>query len=138
MEQKETTVTVTTMINNNHDWLKKQIRSKYGSIQEFARLSGMRYTSINNLFAYRIPQKSQEKLVAEITQHIEKIDNKDLFMTNDERLAIRGMIFTNYKSVRAFCADFPEFSMTFVSNVLNGLRTKKDVKYFKLIETLKK
>ncbi len=135
---EETTVSVATMLNKNYDSLKEQIRSKYGSIQEFARLSGIRYTSINNLFAYRMPQKSQEKLVAQIKDKIEQIDNKDLFMTNDERLVIRGLMFTGYKSVRAFCADFPEFSMTFVSNVLNGLRTKKDIKYYKLLETLQK
>ena len=99
---EETTVSVATMLNKNYDSLKEQIRSKYGSIQEFARLSGIRYTSINNLFAYRMPQKSQEKLVAQIKDKINQIDNKDLFMTNDERLVIRGLMFTGYKSVRAY------------------------------------
>lgn len=128
----ETTITV-----KNHDALKQQIRSKYGSIQDFARLSGIRYTKINNLFAYRMPKASEEKLLQEINAKLNEIDSTDLFMTNEERLAIRGMIFTNYKSVRAFCADFPEFSMTFVSNVLNGVRTKKDTKYNAFVATLK-
>jgi hypothetical protein len=129
----ETTVTL-----KNYDALKQQIRNKYGSIQEFARISGIRYTKINNLFAYRMPKASEDKLVEEINAKIQSIDAADLFMTNDERLAIRGMIFTNYKSVRAFCADFPEFSMTFVSNVLNGVRTKKDAKYNAFVVTLQK
>jgi hypothetical protein len=85
-----------------------------------------------------MPKTSEDKLVAEIKEKLQQIDAADLFMTNEERLAIRGMIFTNYKSVRAFCADFPEFSMTFVSNVLNGVRTKKDAKYNAFVETLQK
>lgn len=129
----ETTITV-----KNHETLKQQIRSKYGSIQDFARLSGIRYTKINNLFAYRMPKASEDKLLQEINSKMNEIDPTDLFMTNEERLAIRGMIFSNYKSVRAFCADFPEFSMTFVSNVLNGVRTKKDAKYNAFVTTLKK
>lgn len=128
----ETTITV-----KNHDVLKQEIRNKYGSIQQFARLSGIRYSTINNLFAYRLPPASEQKLLSEIKGKIQTVQADDLFMTNEERLAIRGMIFTNYKSVRAFCADFPEFSMTFVSNVLNGIRTKKDTKYNAFVATLK-
>lgn len=128
----ETTITV-----KNHDVLKQEIRNKYGSIQQFARLSGIRYSTINNLFAYRLPPASEQKLLSEIKEKIQTVQADDLFMTNEERLAIRGMIFTNYKSVRAFCADFPEFSMTFVSNVLNGIRTKKDTKYNAFVATLK-
>jgi hypothetical protein len=132
------TIVETTITLKNYDSLKQQIRNKYGSIQEFARISGIRYTKINNLFAYRMPKASEDKLVEEIKSKINSIDAAELFMTNDERLAIRGMIFTNYKSVRAFCADFPEFSMTFVSNVLNGVRTKKDAKYNAFVLTLQK
>jgi hypothetical protein len=132
------TIVETTITLKNYDSLKQQIRNKYGSIQEFARISGIRYTKINNLFAYRMPKASEDKLVEEIKSKIDSIDAAELFMTNDERLAIRGMIFTNYKSVRAFCADFPEFSMTFVSNVLNGVRTKKDAKYNAFVLTLQK
>jgi len=118
--------------------LKNEIRKKYGTIQKFCEVSEFSYSKMNMLFANRMKKESEEKLITEVAvlvhQMVHQMVNQT--MSEEERKAIRGLIFSKHKNVRTFCMNHEEFSITFVSKIVNGQRRKKDKKYHRFIEII--
>lgn len=118
--------------------LKKEIRSKYGSIQNFASLAKISYSKMNMLFVGRMKKETEEKMIGEIKILLDSLLNQmvNQIMTEEERKNIRGIIFSKFKNVRTFCLDHDEFSISMVSKIVNGQRRKKDKKYQRFIEVI--
>ena len=111
--------------------LKNEIRKKYGTIQNFCKIAELSYSKMNMFFAGRFKPESEEKMYSNIKILVDSLVNQMVkqIMTEEERKAIRGIMFSKFKNVRTFCLDHDEFSLTFVSKVINGQRRKKDKKY---------
>jgi hypothetical protein len=121
--------TITNVEAKKH--LKKDIKEKYGTIQKFCEIAEFSYSKMNMLFANRMKKESEDKMISQVevlvNQMVKQMDNQ--IMTEDERKSIRGLIFSKHKNVRTFCMNHEEFSITFVSKIINGQRRKKDKKY---------
>lgn len=118
--------------------LKKEIRSKYGSIQNFALLANISYSKMNMLFVGRLKKGTEEKMISEIKVLLDSLLNQmvNQIMTEEERKNIRAIIFSKFKNVRTFCLDHDEFSISLVSKIVNGQRRKKDKKYHRFMEVI--
>jgi hypothetical protein len=118
--------------------LKKDIRLKYGTIQNFCQIAEISYSKMNMLFANRLKNETEEKMIMEISVLVNQMLNQMLnqIMTEEERKAIRGIIFSKFKNVRTFCMNHDEFSITFVSKIINGQRRKKDKKYERFVQVI--
>lgn len=134
MNQTETTVEVkeiNRISTEDKKALKSEIRKKYGSMYNFCKIAEISYSRINMFFVGRLKKESEEKLYSELKGLVESLLNQmdNQIMTEEERKNIRGIIFSKFKNVRTFCLDHDEFSITFVSKIVNGQRRKKDKKY---------
>ena len=118
--------------------LKKEIRSKYGSIQNFALLANISYSKMNMLFVGRLKKGTEENMISEIKVLLDSLLNQmvNQIMTEEERKNIRAIIFSKFKNVRTFCLDHDEFSISLVSKIVNGQRRKKDKKYHRFMEVI--
>lgn len=118
--------------------LKNEIRKRYGTIQNFCKLAELSYSKMNMFFAGRFKAESEEKMYSNIKILVDSLVNQMVkqIMTEEERKEIRGIIFSKFKNVRTFCLDHDEFSLTFVSKIVNGQRRKKDKKYHRFIEVI--
>jgi hypothetical protein len=93
---------------------------------------------MNMFFAGRFKNESEERMYSSVKILVDSLVNQMVkqIMTEEERKSIRGIIFSKFKNVRTFCLDHDEFSLTFVSKVINGQRRKKDKKYHRFIEVI--
>lgn len=134
----ETTVETTVDLSNAKKELKKDIRGKYGTIQNFCKMAEISYSKMNMLFANRMKPENEEKMINEVKILVNQMLNQmvNQIMTEDERKNIRGLIFSKFKNVRTFCLDHDEFSITFVSKIINGQRRNKDKKYHRFLEVI--
>lgn len=139
--QVETTVEVKTAPGIDKEAkkaLKADIRKKYGSMYNFCKLAEISYSKMNMFFVGRLRKDSEEKMYNEVRVLVDSLLNQmaNQMMTEDERKNIRGIIFSKFKNVRTFCLDHDEFSITFVSKVVNGQRRKKDKKYERFLSVI--
>lgn len=118
--------------------LKAEIRSKYGSMYNFCKIANISYSKFNMFFVGRLRKEAEEKMYNEVKTLVDTLLNQmaKQIMTEDERKEIRGIIFSKFKNVRTFCLDHDEFSITFVSKIVNGQRRKKDKKYERFMEVI--
>ena len=118
--------------------LKKEIKEKYGTIQKFCEVAEVSYSKMNMLFANRMKKETEDKMISEVAVLVNQMVNQmvNQIMTEDERKHIRGLIFSKFKNVRTFCLDHEEFSITFVSKIINGQRRKKDKKYERFLSVI--
>lgn len=117
--------------------MKEQIKSKFGSVRAFAKASGIKYFTLVNYFTGRMKEEQAAKFASELPAIIEatNADSKGLIQ-DVERNQLRVELITKHKSVRNFCKANPDFSMTFVSNIIRGARKKKDARFNELIQSV--
>jgi len=118
--------------------LKAEIRTKYNSIQNFASIANISYSKLNMFFVGRMKKETEEKMYNDVKVLVNQMLNQmvNQIMTEEERKNVRAIIFSKFKNVRTFCLDHDEFSITFVSKIVNGQRRKKDKKYHRFIEVI--
>lgn len=118
--------------------LKADIRKKYGSMYNFCKIASISYSKLNMFFVGRMRKQAEEKMYNEVRILVDTLLNQmaNQTMTEEERKHIRGLMFSKFKNVRTFCLDHDEFSITFVSKIINGQRRKKDEKYNKFLEVI--
>jgi hypothetical protein len=141
MNQTETTVEVKEINRisvEDKKALKSEIRKKYGSMYNFCKIAEISYSRINMFFVGRLKKESEEKLYSELKGLVDSLLNQmdNQIMTEEERKTVRGIIFSKFKNVRTFCLDHDEFSITFVSKIVNGQRRKKDKKYERFLSVI--
>jgi hypothetical protein len=141
MNQTETTVEVkeiNRISTEDKKALKSEIRKKYGSMYHFCKIAEISYSRVNMFFVGRLKKESEEKLYSELKGLVDSLLNQmdNQIMTEEERKNIRGIIFSKFKNVRTFCLDHDEFSITFVSKIVNGQRRKKDKKYERFLSVI--
>lgn len=115
--------------------LKKAIKTKFGSVGNFAVLSGLSYWTITNAFNNRIAIDKIDFVLKEIELKFRTTDSKnEKLIKPEEREFVRLMLVAKFKSLQNFCNKNPKFSLTFVSNVINGRRKKKDQRFDSLLK----
>jgi len=115
--------------------LKKAIKAKFGSVGRLADLSGFPYWSMINVLNERINPDKVPGLLSIIQEKFEQTKpDADKFIKDEEREFVRIMLVSKFKSLKNFCEKNPKFSMTFVSNVINGRRKKRDQRFKNLLK----
>ncbi len=115
--------------------LKKAIKAKFGSVGRLSDLSGFPYWTMINVLNERIAPEKVPGLIAMIQEKFEETEpDADKFIKPEEREFVRIMLISKFKSIKNFCEKNPKFSMTFVSNVINGRRKKRDQRFKNLLK----
>jgi hypothetical protein len=118
--------------------VKKRIKEKFGTIKHFAYSADIHYAELNKYFAQRMRPKLAEEFKKKIDELIVQTDVKHINnrILAEEREYIRAKILTNYKNVERFLVDNPEFTKSFISNVINGRKIRNDKRYRRLLATV--
>lgn len=120
--------------------LKTKIKNKFGTIERFIseQKSLKRWTIIHALQG-RYIEKRRFGILKQIESIYKELDPvADPFLiTNEEREFVRVSILIKFGSMRNF-AKYSKFSQTFLSNVINGKKIRRDEKFNKLISLINK
>ena len=116
--------------------LKIRIRDRFGSVAEFARLTGFDRWALINALNDRVSSATQKATFAAVDKLLTETPRVDL--TKDkisiaEREYIRQVILIKFRSARNFCKIFEDFSPAYISKVINGHKILKDDRFNNLI-----
>jgi len=119
--------------------LKKAIKDKFGSVDQFCKLSGLSYWATINVLNGRISKDKTPDLIDQIKIKLNSVEaSNEKLIKDEEREFVRIMLISKFKSMKNFCEKNPKFSLTFVSNVINGRRKKRDQRFQNLLNRCNK
>lgn len=126
-------------INKTIQWrlsIRDLIIRKYGSIRSFCKLTDQNYFTITNALTGRLSDASCERIVAHCVDLIESTERPTCIecIDDDTRESIRISVLTKWRSMKRFCEKHPEFSITFVHNVIAGKRLNSDNRFRELLK----
>jgi len=117
--------------------LKSRIREKFGTVRRFAELSGIPETQLRYLLSGKMEVKKADNLMSEIKSKLNLKPKPDpRYLGPEVRESIRRRIAVEYRSVRRFCNQYPEFSPVLISNIITGRKKRKDEKIDRIISVL--
>lgn len=120
--------------------LKSRIKDKFKTLKNFSLASGLDYKLINKFFGCKMAKSRIDdfaKLLENLLVETPYLGNPQEINSYD-REYIRAKIVLNYRSYNQFLSDNPSFSKPFISNVINGKRTRKDDRYNRLKDAVDK
>lgn len=111
--------------------LKKEVKAKFRTLKHFAYSSGMEYPVLNKFFGKKLGSSQMDEVKMQILNLIGSTEVKPFLhqIQPEDREFIRRKIMMNYRSVNHFITDNPQFSKSFMSNIINGKRKNKDLRY---------
>ena len=117
--------------------LKSRIREKFGTVRRFAELSGIPETQLRYLLSGKMEVKKADNLMSEIKSKLNLKPKPDpRYLGPEVRESIRRRIVVEYRSVRRFCTQHPEFTPVLISNIITGRKKRKDEKIDRIISVL--
>lgn len=119
--------------------MKTEIKQKFGTIKSFTDFAGINPNQMIAFLNNRMSNETKSQFEQRIRNIIESapIDFKPInLITDDEREMIRQFVAINYKSIRSFCKQHPEFTLTFISNIITGRKKTKEKRWHKLIDVI--
>jgi hypothetical protein len=118
---------------NNLKTLKEKVIERFGSVRAFAFHPGQVVPSWTVIRVFRGEKKRNQEELFELLEKQAKIlkpsKNK---ISAGQRELIRRTILIHYKTTTDFCSVYPDFSRTFVSDVIRGKKTTFDARTKKL------
>lgn len=117
---------------------KRKIKEKFGTLLHFGNSVGLPYAELNKFFAKRMRITEADVFMRQINELMEtkepiKHPNQ---IQQEDREYIRAKILINYKNVERFLVDNPEFTKSFISNVINGRKIRSDKRFQRLKATV--
>ena len=117
--------------------LKSRIREKFGTVRRFAELSGIPETQLRYLLSGKMEVKKADNLMSEIKSKLNLKPKPDpRYLGPEVRESIRRRIAVEYRSVRRFCNQYPEFTPVLISNIITGRKKRNDEKIDRIISVL--
>lgn len=118
--------------------LKKEIKAKFKTLKHFAHSAELEYSTLNKFFGRKLGAVNMDETRNQIARLMTETEVKPILhqIQPDEREFIRRKIMLSYKSVNQFLTDNPQFSKSFMSNIINGKRKNKDMRYRTLKDTV--
>ena len=115
-----------------------EIRENFGSIKNFCRITKFNYFTATNAINGRLSERKTEFILNQLNELIESTPkpNCDECINDNEREMIRVQLLTRFKTTRNFVAQHPDFSGTFVHNVIAGKRKIRDGRFDQLMKTI--
>lgn len=119
--------------------IKTEIKQKFGTIAMFQNVAQINKNQMIAFLHDRMSPSSRDQFERVIREKIDTL-SPGFVPTNSindqEREMIRQMVVVNYKSIRSFCKQHPEFTITFISNIITGRKKTKEKRWFSLISLL--
>lgn len=114
--------------------LKRRIKAKFGTVNFFCDCSGYPYSEIVKIFSLKMNKlkiDDEIKRVEVLLASTPVLTNPDHIPAGEPEM-LRATIMSNYRSINQFLVDHPEFTRSFMSNLINGKKVKNDSRYQKL------
>jgi hypothetical protein len=114
------------------------IRENFGSIKNFCRITKFNYFTATNAINGRLSERKTEFILNQLNDLIQSTPkpNCDDCINDNEREIIRVQLLTKFKTTRNFVAQHPDFSGTFVHNVIAGKRKIRDGRFDNLMKSI--
>lgn len=119
--------------------MKTEIKQKFGTIKSFTDATGINPNQMIAFLNNRMSETTKMQFEQMIRSKMESIAPgfKPMHLiTDDEREMVRQFVVVNYKSIRSFCKQHPEFTLTFISNIITGRKKTKEKRWHKLISLM--
>jgi len=116
--------------------IKTEIKQKFGTIAMFQNVAQINKNQMIAFLHNRMSSTTRDQFERVIREKIDTLSPGFVptnIVTDQEREMIRQFIAINYKSIRSFCKSHPEFSVTFVSNIITGRKKTKEKRWFSLL-----
>lgn len=120
--------------------LKTEIKSKFRTISRFSEISGIPERDLRYLLSGKMTPTRSGSLEKDIRKTVRSLEDypDPRFITEFEREIVRRSIVVNFRSIRRFAEEYPEFSIAFVSNVITGRRKIRTDRFESLLRILSK
>ena len=121
------------------EFLKEQIKNKFGSLHEFSAEAEIAYRKMLKFFNdFDVTKEKMDYYQGKFKQTKSSREFQYGRILDIHREQIRQTIMTNYKSYASFCRTYKDFDVVYISNVVEGRLSMVTKQYVKLIRVLEK
>lgn len=113
--------------------LKQAIKQKFKTLKHFAYSADIDYYLLNKFFGRKLGSTNMDETKVLVQNYLKTTECKPFVndVLPEEAEYIRKRILINYRSMSQFITDNPQYSKSFVSNVINGKRKRRDARFHK-------
>lgn len=114
------------------------IKRKFGTIRNFCESSGVKYHVITNAMTGRLPGQRSQRVLELAKQQIAEFELLPCVwcIDQDQREFVKKGVKNKFGTLQNFCKNHPEFTLTFVHNVIAGKRKRVDDRVLALIDAI--
>jgi hypothetical protein len=114
------------------------IKRKFKTIRNFCHASGIKYHVMTSAINGRMSTPRSQSILNQAKQSIHETDLAPCIwcIDDDQRKFVENAVKTRFATLQNFCRQNPQFSLTFVHNVIAGKRKRVDDRVLALIDTL--
>jgi hypothetical protein len=114
------------------------IKRKFRTIRNFCDASGIKYHVMTNAITGRLSSPRSQDVLNKAKQQIAECELLPCVwcIDNEQREFVKNAVKTRFGTLQNFCKIHPEFTLTFVHNVIAGKRKRVDDRVLALIDIL--
>lgn len=114
------------------------IKRKFRTIRNFCESSGIKYHVMTNAITGRLSSPRSQDVLNTAKRQIAECELLPCVwcIDTDQREFVKNAVKNRFGTLQNFCKNHPEFTLTFVHNVIAGKRKRVDDRVLALIETL--
>jgi hypothetical protein len=114
------------------------IKRKFKTIRNFCQASGIKYHVMTSAINGRMSTPRSQSILNQAKQTIHETELAPCIwcIDNDQRIFVEKALKSQFGTLQNFCRQNPQFSLTFVHNVIAGKRKRVDDRVLALIDTL--
>lgn len=120
--------------------LSTDIKRKFKTIRNFCQATGIKYHVMTSAINGRMSTPRSQSILNQAKQSIHETELAPCIwcIDNEQRIFVEKVLKSQFGTLQNFCRQNPQFSLTFVHNVIAGKRKRVDDRVLALIDTLKK
>lgn len=114
------------------------IKRKFRTIRNFCESSGIKYHVMTNAITGRLSSPRSQDVLNKAKQQIAECELLPCVwcIDNEQRSFVKNAVKNRFGTLQNFCKRHPEFTLTFVHNVIAGKRKRVDDRVLALIDVL--
>jgi len=114
------------------------IKRKFKTIRNFCHASGIKYHVMTSAINGRMSTPRSQSILNQAKQTIHETELMPCVwcIDKDQRIFVERSLKSQFGTLQNFCRQNPQFSLTFVHNVIAGKRKRVDDRVLALIDTL--
>lgn len=114
------------------------IKRKFRTIRNFCESSGIKYHVMTNAITGRLSSPRSQDVLNKAKQQIAECELLPCVwcIDQDQREFVKNAVKNRFGTLQNFCKSHPEFTLTFVHNVIAGKRKRVDDRVLALIDVL--